>query len=117
MDVSADVLFGFDEATLTAKAGAALDEPIEFEVAGKGEANPVAPNRKNGQDNPEGNRRVEISYERTARQQPDEPTQPADTPSATATANLANLSPARRRTPGDCASRSPDCSGSRTPRS
>lgn len=151
VDVSGDVLFGLDEATLTAKAGAALDrvaarlereagdeirvtgytdskgsnsynlelskrakavhkaldervdEPIEFEVAGKGEANPVAPNRKNGQDNPEGrkrNRRVEISYERTARQQPDEPTQPADTPIGNGNGNGANLTPARRRTQG-----------------
>lgn len=48
---------------------------LRFIVSGKGEADPVAPNRVNGKDNPEGrrlNRRVEISYQR--RTQPATPT-------------------------------------------
>ncbi|MGH3321563.1 MAG: OmpA family protein [Streptosporangiaceae bacterium] len=62
---------------------------ITLTVAGKGEANPVAPNRRNGHDNPAGrkrNRRVEISYTRTVtRHTSPPPTSGAAEPSPDAT--------------------------------
>ncbi|MGH3098000.1 MAG: OmpA family protein [Streptosporangiales bacterium] len=60
-----------------------LDQPTTFHVAGKGEADPVAPNRKNGHDNPKGrerNRRVEISYRRAVEHQTTSPTPESTAP-------------------------------------
>jgi outer membrane protein OmpA-like peptidoglycan-associated protein len=53
------------DAVRRALEGALQDAGITFAVQGRGEANPVASNTKDGRDNPQGrakNRRVEISF-------------------------------------------------------
>lgn len=52
-------------AQAVADAVAAARPDLVLEVAGRGEAEPAAPNEQGGEDNPEGreqNRRVELRY-------------------------------------------------------